>query len=145
MYLKYIFSMMGISLNKLSEPSPFVISNISDHLCVLCRGIAAGQPLFPHLRTAQTVDSGVLTVNILGRVQPEHSEEEEVPRTDRHIIINTDFVSAATQPKLSLPGSPRPGAAVPRNHLTKTRSQISGLHVQTCPCCPKPWESGTQE
>lgn len=137
--------MMGLSLNKLSEPSQVVINNISDHLCVLYRGVAASQPIFPHLGAAQTVDSGALTVNILGRVQPEHSEEEEVPRTDRDIMIKTDFASADTQPKLSLPGSPCPGVVVPRNHLTKTCSQISGLHVQTCPCCPNPWESGTQE
>lgn len=50
-YLRYIFLMTGIYLNKLSETSWFVTNDISDHLCSRYGGVVlvpAGKPVFPY-------------------------------------------------------------------------------------------------
>lgn len=96
--------MTGIELNKLSEPSQFLINDISDHVCCCYRGVPAGTSLSSHAQNSS--DSGVLTVHFLGRTLPEQREEVEIPRTDFHVITNTDFVNAATQPKLPLARQP---------------------------------------
>lgn len=92
---------------------------------LLLRGLPTGTNLSSHAQNS--TDSGVLTVNFLGRILLEQREEVQIPRIDFHVITNTDFVNAATQPSCLFLGSPCTGGVMHIKHLTKTHSQSSGL------------------
>lgn len=119
--------MTGIQLNKLSELSQFVINDILDHVCCCSEVfLLASASLHMH-RAAQTLECELSV--FWEEFCLSKGRKCKFPGLTFTLSKTMDFVNAATQPKLPLPRHIK--------LLTKTHRQISALHVQTCPYCPK--------